>query len=189
MEVSSAAAATDEPVFLAQRLHLVGVRRWQAGGALHGGCRGCRSRVGVAPDAAAAGRGLVVRGGSRLEVTDLELPEGFANLFVYDGGGGNVTLFAAPNDMTPVPARRWLTFRYRLRPSAERETPLLMLLPAERGRGVASLLTLALLAPPGRRWCAGPDHWVLRNAHLQCVLARSRGGLPVLVADAAGRVY
>ncbi len=115
--------ATDEPVFLAQRLHLVGVRRWQAG---------ARAFTAAAADAGRAwesrrtplrlGEGLWFAGeGSRLEVTDLVLPEGFANLFVYDGGGGNVTLFAAPNDMTPVPARRWLTFRYRLRPSAERE--------------------------------------------------------------------
>lgn len=53
-----------------------------------------------------------------------------------------------------------------------------------------SLLTLALLAPAGAPVVTrGPDQWVLRNAHLQCVIARSRGGLPVLVADAAGRVY
>jgi len=62
-----------------------------------------------------AGACLHFVGDGALTVTDIELSEEFANLFVLDEGGGHVSLFIAPYDGTPITIRRWITFGYRLK--------------------------------------------------------------------------
>lgn len=52
------------------------------------------------------------------------------------------------------------------------------------------LLLLSLLAPADSpQVVRNTDRWILRNASLQCVLDRRRGGLPSQIADVAGRIY
>ncbi|NLB95074.1 MAG: hypothetical protein GX785_05120 [Armatimonadetes bacterium] len=107
---------TAEPVFLAQRMQLAGVQYWYAGDQFfpaseQGADRVWQSRV----TPLSAGACLHFVGDGALTVTDIELCEEFANLFVLDEGGGHVSLFIAPYDGTPITIRRWITFGYRLK--------------------------------------------------------------------------
>ncbi|HHX39890.1 MAG TPA: hypothetical protein GX715_07995 [Armatimonadetes bacterium] len=107
---------TAEPVFLAQRVQLAGVRFWHVGdqsftASDQGADRVWQSRATPLP----TGARLRFVGDGALTVTCIELCEWFANLFVLDEGGGRVSLFAAPYDGTPIPDRRWITFGYRLK--------------------------------------------------------------------------
>ncbi len=110
-------APTEASVFLAQRLILGGVRRWWAGERELAASERSADRVWQSRETPLpAGAGVRFAGAQgTLSVSGLELPAEFANLFVFDSGGGNLTLFLALNDSTPVAERRWLTFRYRLR--------------------------------------------------------------------------